>query len=1096
MNHSFNLTFRLVLFSLLFITKPCQGAINIDSTNTTISTCINNGTATIFASSTNTGASLLYAVSPNFYPLQSSATITSLYPGNYTVRVYDINSPDSTQTNISIFGNYQIPLFTTTSVAPMCGGDTDAKVIAIPTGGLAPYSWEIIAPVQIGPQASEVFSNLATGTYVVRMTDACFNFQTRTVSIANGGTGLSLPMQGTNFYEYFVGCDTVVVALSITLNGGQDTVPLNLHVTSNTGTTVTTINAFSNGGVYTINDTITNVSFGDYLQICVSDSCNHFVCAALDSIPPFRFNLVYQPVVTNCNSQWGAIAYPASDVGFLYPLLLTVKDIALDSIVQAEWFTTYPIIPPLISGRWYSVTITDSCGHQYQENYLWPIGGVPFVGVSTHQGCIDSTAIANFYFSNFGAGVELEILSGPAIVVSTKPRYSYRDTVIYPKLFTNILTNNFTIANMPAGTYSYRATDTCGNIKAGTFTITSVANLFDTLFYKKNCDGTNVLYYNYEVGGAGGSSVLNALTNLGAGNTVYGFPYSHINSLAAGTYVLLVYTYSSANAFFTGSNFCWSVFDTLIIPPYNPYKSSVVVTCNGQIYWQVIADSANSMPPYQYEILSGPQTFPLQNTGLFELQATGTYLARIVDSCANSNTVQVSIDTATLTSIFRLGNLCIGNNIKLTGTSSSFTNYIWQKPDGSIYQGDTLRIPSFTLADTGYYQVQKIVHINGCVDTFFTSYHLAVNDTNSIQNFSICNGQFATLAVTGGTNYLWNTLDTTAAIQVNPTVNTTYTVTVYDSNNCVSIISKFVSVYNQTVNAWANTNLICSTDSAFICASPGFSLYSWSTNETDTCIVAHVAGTYFVTVTDNNGCTAESNSVSITTYATTLVNIFADTTKICAGSTVHICAPTTFTTYLWNTGEIDSCIFTTLAGNYYVTVTDNNGCKAISNHLPVTVLPLPPVSISVNGDTLVAYNAVSYQWYFNENIIPGATSATYIVNASGNYKVAVTDTNGCVATSNTVVIVFAGTSDLADNSRLNIFPNPNSGSFTISFSTEKQREIRIKIWNVIGQLIKQELLQFSNNYTKEIQLDNVSKGIYIIQLNDAIQTVNRKIQIY
>ncbi|MDB5284659.1 MAG: Immunoglobulin-like repeat containing protein domain [Bacteroidota bacterium] len=132
------------------------------------------------------------------------------------------------------------------------------------------------------------------------------------------------------------------------------------------------------------------------------------------------------------------------------------------------------------------------------------------------------------------------------------------------------------------------------------------------------------------------------------------------------------------------------------------------------------------------------------------------------------------------------------------------------------------------------------------------------------------------------------------------------------------------------------------------------------------------------------------------------VTVTANPTVICAGDSAQLCATSGFVSYQWNSGASGQCIYVHFAGNYYVTATDNIGCTAVSNHLPISVHPVPPVSVSVNDDTLMAYNAASYQWYLNGSPINGATSSMYIALASGSYSVLVTDTSGCLAQSSNV----------------------------------------------------------------------------------------------
>ncbi len=200
--------------------------------------------------------------------------------------------------------------------------------------------------------------------------------------------------------------------------------------------------------------------------------------------------------------------------------------------------------------------------------------------------------------------------------------------------------------------------------------------------------------------------------------------------------------------------------------------------------------------------------------------------------------------------------------------------------------------------------------------------------------------------------------------------------------------------------------------------------------------------------------------------------ITADQTIFCASDSAQICAPSGFTSYQWNVGGNANCVIAHNAGNYYVTVTDNSGCTAESNHLAINVHPIPSVSISVNGDTLLVYNALAYQWYFNNGIINNATDSMLIATQTGNYSVVITDSNGCHATSNNVLVVVSGIAEINETSLI-ISPNPSTNQLNISSSALIEQ---ITIYNTTGQLVLQ---------TKESVIDirGLSKGVYIAEIS-------------
>jgi len=165
--------------------------------------------------------------------------------------------------------------------------------------------------------------------------------------------------------------------------------------------------------------------------------------------------------------------------------------------------------------------------------------------------------------------------------------------------------------------------------------------------------------------------------------------------------------------------------------------------------------------------------------------------------------------------------------------------------------------------------------------------------------------------------------------------------------------------------------------------------------------------------------------------ATIANTITADANIICANGQANICAPAGYALYQWNNGSSGNCITVSLAGNYYVTISDANNCSAESNHFALGVYPSPTVSVSVSGDTFYAFNGSGYQWLLNGQAINGATDSVYVATGPGTYTVQVTDGNGCTGISS--AIIYAGIDEVFANSIL-VVPNPSAGKWQIQFN--------------------------------------------------------------
>ena len=77
---------------------------------------------------------------------------------------------------------------------------------------------------------------------------------------------------------------------------------------------------------------------------------------------------------------------------------------------------------------------------------------------------------------------------------------------------------------------------------------------------------------------------------------------------------------------------------------------------------------------------------------------------------------------------------------------------------------------------------------------------------------------------------------------------------------------------------------------------------------------------------------------------------------------------------------------------------------------------------------------------------------------------------------------------------LDVYPNPSTGVFNISFSSDKIDDLNIRILNLIGsQLYKENKQQFVGEYTNEIILDNYAKGIYFLEIETSKEIIIKKV---
>lgn len=188
-----------------------------------------------------------------------------------------------------------------------------------------------------------------------------------------------------------------------------------------------------------------------------------------------------------------------------------------------------------------------------------------------------------------------------------------------------------------------------------------------------------------------------------------------------------------------------------------------------------------------------------------------------------------------------------------------------------------------------------------------------------------------------------------------------------------------------------------------------FVSYLWSTGETTSSIAISMAGGYFATVTDTNGCSNLSDTAHVIERALPTSFIQVDgPSSFCQGDTTMLYTDAAFAAYLWNTGDTVRPVVVTTPGDYSAQVTDIYGCVGTTDTVTITVhaLPLPVINVTgslspCQGDTAVL-NAgagfVSYAWS------TGQTTQTISTTTGGSFSAAVTDANGCTGRTDTVTV--------------------------------------------------------------------------------------------
>ena len=265
----------------------------------------------------------------------------------------------------------------------------------------------------------------------------------------------------------------------------------------------------------------------------------------------------------------------------------------------------------------------------------------------------------------------------------------------------------------------------------------------------------------------------------------------------------------------------------------------------------------------------------------------------------------------------------------------------------------------------------------------------------SVSAGTICDGESTILTASGASSYVWNDGNTDNPRTVSPTTTTTFTATGTDSNGCTNTGATTITVNALPTVEISGTLTYCAGSTTTLTATAGLSSYLWSTGATTQAINV-TAGSYTVTGTDSNGCSATSSASTVVEYPLPTVSI-SGTLEFCAGQSTVLTATAGLSSYLWSNGETTQDITVTSGGSYSVTGTDSNGCSN-NDTVSVTEHALPTVSISgtlsfcAGANTiLTASGASTYLWS------TGETTASITVSTGGSYSVTGTDSNGCSA---------------------------------------------------------------------------------------------------
>ncbi|NKQ39204.1 MAG: hypothetical protein HF967_07040, partial [Methanosarcinales archaeon] len=551
------------------------------------------------------------------------------------------------------------------------------------------------------------------------------------------------------------------------------------------------------------------------------------------------------------------------------------------------------------------------------------------------------------------------------------------------------------IGNLSAGNYGVTATDENGCTSFTTITV-SLTNPQITLTGTSTSTTCN----------GGNNGTASVTVNSGNGPFTYlwsdGQTTANATGLTDGNYIVTV----------TGANGC-ATSTTIMVTEPTQITTSITpthITCFGNNNGIATATSNGGTGQVTYAWSNGG------TGGIISNLAAGTYSVTATD--ANGCT---QITTTTITEPTPLTATSTGTNVTTVGANDGTATanpsggtapytYLWSN-------GATTQTISNLAAGT--YTV-TITDANGCTTTttVIINQPIILITTSTPATCGSANDGTAMVSASGGVpsySYLWSDGQTTAT--ATGLAAGIHSVTVTDANGNTSTTSVVVTEISNVIATASSSNETCvgSADghvSVSTSGGVGQMTFLWSNGATTSTVNNLSVGTYTVTVTDQNGCTASAS----TTIELSPEGIWVDVTTtpvLCFGENSGNLSTSVTTgvppySYAWSNGATTPNLSNLIAGTYTVSVTDANGCVGIftTEITQPTQITGTITSTNVNcgatdGTASVMINGgtpgYTYSWS------NGATTQNISGLAAGTYTVTATDTKGCMFTTSTVV---------------------------------------------------------------------------------------------
>ncbi len=207
---------------------------------------------------------------------------------------------------------------------------------------------------------------------------------------------------------------------------------------------------------------------------------------------------------------------------------------------------------------------------------------------------------------------------------------------------------------------------------------------------------------------------------------------------------------------------------------------------------------------------------------------------------------------------------------------------------------------------------------------------------------------------------------------------------------------------------------------------------------------------------------------------------------------------------LWYTGPTGGSSIpaptpsTGTAGTVSYYVSQNLCGEGPRSQIDVVVNALPVITVNsatiCTGSSvmLTASGATAYSWSNSST-----TAAITVTPTGGMTSYTVTGTaSGCSAKAVTIVsdTVCIGIEENSNIQDISVYPNPSNGDFTISVSNANFTNLSVTVINILGEVVYSNTFKNNSvNFNKQIDLNQLSNGVYYFRLSTGTDTKIKKL---